>query len=66
MIKLLKDFPEILLEIIQVDDHAGYRINLPLKRDFNDIIVAMCIFIVAGTKNLFIFGIIPFGIVVPM
>ncbi len=66
MIKLLKDLPEILFEIIQINDHPGYRINLPLKRDLNDIIVAMRMFIVAGAKDLLIFGVIPFGVVVAM
>ena len=66
MIKFLKDFPEILFEIVQIDDHAGHRVNLPLQRDFNDIVVAMRMFIVAGTEHLLIFGVIPFGIVVAM
>ena len=66
MIKLLKDLPEVLFEIIQIHDHAVHGVNLALQRNFNDIIMAMRIFVVAGAENLLIFGFIPFGVVVAM
>ena len=66
MIEFLKDFPEILFQIVQVDDHPVHRVDLALEGHFNDIIVPMRIFIIAGAKDLLILGVIPFGIVVAM
>ena len=64
MIELFQNVVEDNFQIVQINDHAGDRVNVPSESNLKQVIVSVSIDVVAEAKDVTIFGIIPLGIVI--
>jgi hypothetical protein len=54
------------LEVKQIDDHAGFWIDLAGDGDFQQVVVSMRWRVIAGPEDGAILGLIPFRLDVPV
>ncbi len=64
MIEFLQYMKEHLLEIEQIHDHAGSRINFARDRHIQQVVVAVPRLVVAGAEGLAVLPLIPLWLLV--